>query len=103
MTTGSRLCGRDHPRRAAGISGSSRASLAHRRYQAVVDWAVSMADQMQFRIHVVPMNATDVMRTVRVKQATARLTGQERGELRRQVVAALAEVMRDCQQTQRPV
>ena len=33
------------------------------RYQAAVDWAVSMADQMRFPLHVVPLRAKDVRRT----------------------------------------
>lgn len=66
------------------------------QYKAVVAWAVSMADQMRFPLYVVPLNAKDLMRTERVKQAIENLTDQERGELRRVVVAALAEVMRDC-------
>ena len=65
-------------------------------YQKTLDWAVGIADQMRFPLYVVPLNAVDVMRTERVKQAVARLTDQERGELRRVVVATLAEVMRDC-------
>jgi hypothetical protein len=65
-------------------------------YQACVDWAVDMADQMKFPLYVVPMRAQDVMSTTRVRHAIANLTDQERGELRRVVVATLAEVMRDC-------
>lgn len=65
-------------------------------YRACVDWAVSMADQMTFPLYVVPMCAQDVMTTQRVRQAIARLTDQERGELRRMVIATLGEVMRDC-------
>ena len=65
-------------------------------YQSTVDWAVGMADQMRFPLYVVPLRAVDVMQTEQVKQAILRLSDQERGELRRMVVATLAEVMRDC-------
>lgn len=65
-------------------------------YDKTIQWAVGIADQMRFPIYVVPMRGVDVMRTERVKQAVLRLTDQERGELRRVVVATLAEVLRDC-------
>lgn len=65
-------------------------------YAEAVRWAVGIADQMRFPLYVVPLSAADVMRTERVRRAVSRLTDQERGELRRVVVATLAEVMRDC-------
>lgn len=65
-------------------------------YDQAVKWAVGMADQMRFPLYVVPLHAKDLMRTERMKQAIANLTDQERGELRRVVVATLAGVMRDC-------
>jgi hypothetical protein len=66
------------------------------QYKGVLAWALSMADQMSFPLYVVPLNAKDLIGTERVKQAIANLTDHDRGELRRIVVAALAEVMRDC-------
>jgi hypothetical protein len=65
-------------------------------YEKTIEWAVGIADQMRFPLYVVPLRAVDVMKTERVKQVIARLTDQERGEMRRMVVATLAEVMRDC-------
>jgi hypothetical protein len=67
-----------------------------KEYGRTVEWAVGIADQMRFPLYVVPLRGVDVMRTERVKQAVARLTDQERGELRRMIVAMLAKVMRDC-------
>lgn len=65
-------------------------------YQRTLQWAIGIADQMRFPLHVVPLRAKDLMRTERVKQAIATMTDQERGELRRVVAATLAEVLRDC-------
>jgi len=65
-------------------------------YEKTIEWAVGIADQMRFPLYVVPLRAVDLMRTQRVKQAVRNLTDQERGELRRVVIATLAEVMRDC-------
>ena len=65
-------------------------------YQRTIDWAIEMAPFMRFPLYVVPLRAQDAMRTERIKRAVERLTDQERGALRRMVVATLAEVMRDC-------
>ncbi len=68
-------------------------------YQAAVDWAVSMADQMAYPIHVVPLSHRDIFRTARFDPFRAFIAGmndQERGELRRIVITTAAEVMRDC-------
>ena len=65
-------------------------------YQATVDWAVGIADQMRFPLYVAPLRAVDAIRTERFQRAILRLTDQDRGELRRMVAATLAEVMRDC-------
>lgn len=67
-------------------------------YQAAIDWAVSMADDLRFPLYVLPMTGMDVLRTDSVKRAVANLSDQERGELRRLVVTTMAEVMRDCDQ-----
>jgi len=68
-------------------------------YQAVVAWAVSMADKMAYPIHVVPLSHNDIFRTGRwhpFRDYIAGMNDQERGELRRIVVTTAAEVMRDC-------
>lgn len=65
-------------------------------YQAAVDWAVSMADQMAFPLYVLPLRADKVLTPDRLDRAFANLTDQERGELRKLVVTTCAEVMRDC-------
>jgi hypothetical protein len=66
------------------------------QYEATVNWAVSMAHQMRFPLHVVPFRAQDVMKTKTMQDAIARLSDHDRGELRRIMAAAMAEVMRDC-------
>ena len=69
------------------------------QYQAAVDWAVSMADQMAYPIHVVPLSHNDILRTGRwtpFRDFIAGMNDQERGELRRMIVTTAAEVMRDC-------
>lgn len=68
-------------------------------YQAAVDWAVSIADQMAHRIYVVPLSYSDVRNTERfapICDAVASMDDQERGAMRRDVVTTAAEVMRDC-------
>ena len=68
-------------------------------YQASVDWAVSIADQMAHRICVVPLSYSDVRNTGRfdpICEAVASMTDQERGAMRQVVVTTAAEVMRDC-------
>lgn len=65
------------------------------RYQAAIDWAVAMADQLRFPLYVVPMRGVDALRTESVKRAMANLTDQQRGELRHLIVTTMAEVMRD--------
>jgi hypothetical protein len=68
-------------------------------YQGLVDWAVSMADQMAFPIHVLPLSYEDMLVPGRIqpfRDAAARMTDQQRGEMRALVVTTCAEVMRDC-------
>lgn len=68
-------------------------------YQAAVDWAVSVADVMAHPIHVVPLNGDDMREPSRflpICEAVARMTDQERGEMRRGIVQSMCEVMRDC-------
>jgi len=82
-----------------------RLSVRHLPYQPISDydeavaWAVSMADQLAYPIHVVPLSHNDIFCTGRWHPFRAFIAGmndQERGELRRIVVTAAAEVMRDC-------
>ena len=82
-----------------------RLSVRHLRYQpvsdyqAAVDWAVSMADQMAYPIHVVPLSHNDIFHTGRwtpFRNFIAAMDDQERGKLRQIVVTTAAEVMRDC-------
>lgn len=68
-------------------------------YQAAVDWAVSMADQMAHPLHVVPFNSDDMREPSRFQpicDAVAGMDDQERGAMRRTVVTTCCEVMRDC-------
>lgn len=68
-------------------------------YQAAVDWAISMADQMAHPLHVVPFNADDMREPSRFKpfcDAVASMTDQERGAMRQVVVTTACSVMRDC-------
>lgn len=67
-------------------------------YEAAVAFAVSMADQLAYPIHVVPLSYSDIRNTGRFKpicDAVAGMTDQERGEMRQIVVTTAAEVMRD--------
>lgn len=68
-------------------------------YQAAVDWAVSMADQLAYPIHVVPLSYSDIRDTERftpICEAVAAMDDQQRGAMRQVVVTTCAEVMRDC-------
>lgn len=68
------------------------------QYQAAVDWAVSMADQFEHPIHIVPLDVADCMDLYReqMERGLAALTPAERHRMRKGMVAAMAEVMRDC-------
>ena len=79
-------------------------SVRHLRYQpvsehqAAVDWAVSMADQFEYPIHVTPLSHNDIFRTERwtpFRDFITSMNDQERGELRRIIVHTCCEVMRD--------
>ncbi len=65
-------------------------------YQDAVDWAVSMADQMLYPLHVLPMRPDQVFTQKRLQRLVDNMTGQERGELRRLVVTTAAKLLRDC-------
>lgn len=66
------------------------------QYEAAVAWAVEMAAQMAYPLYVVPMTGVQVVRSEQVQRGFLSLTPGERGELRREVVATLARIMRDC-------
>jgi hypothetical protein len=65
-------------------------------YDAAVAWAVEMAPQMVFPLYVVPMTAAQVLRTEQAQRASGRMTDQQHGELRREVLSMLLRVLRDC-------
>lgn len=68
-------------------------------YQACLDWAVELADKMTHPLYVVPLSHNDILRTTRwtpFAELLANLTDQERGQLRRDVVKSMCEIMRDC-------
>ena len=64
-------------------------------YQACIDWAVSMADQMAYPLYVVPMTFDRALPADRLQRMVDSLNDQERAELRKLVVTTCAEVMRD--------
>lgn len=69
-------------------------------YQAAVDWAVGIADQMAHPLYVVPLCHDDILHSDRwtpYADMLATLTDQERGELRSVVVSSMCELMRDCE------
>lgn len=65
-------------------------------YEAAVAWAVEMAAQMVHPLYVVPLTGAAAMRTDYMRRAVASLDDQQRGDLRRHMVARLARIMRDC-------
>jgi hypothetical protein len=68
------------------------------QYQAAVDWAVSMADQFDDLLTVLPIDIADLqnVHSERLERAFGGLTPEERFQLCREVVTTVAEVMRDC-------
>lgn len=64
-------------------------------YQAAIDWAVDIADQMRFPLYVIPLSNAEVLDSQEIRRVVASLTSDQRGELRRLAVATLARVMRD--------
>lgn len=64
-------------------------------YAEVLAWAHEMSTQMVYPLYVVPMTGAEALRTEQMKRGVANLTDQQRGELRREVVATLTTVMRD--------
>ena len=82
-----------------------RLSVRHLPYQPISDydeavtWAVNMADQLAYPIHVVPLSYSDIRNTARfapICDAVASMDDQQRGAMRAVVVTTCAEVMRDC-------
>lgn len=65
-------------------------------YEEAVAWACEMAEQMVYPLYVLPMTGTEVLQKPKVQRAFAELTPQQRGELRREVVTMLVNIMRDC-------
>ncbi|WP_313041644.1 hypothetical protein [Sphingobium yanoikuyae] len=67
-------------------------------YQAEVDWAVSMADRMAHPLYVVPFSYDDMLVSGRFDPLckAARMTDQERGQMRRGIIKSMIEVLRDC-------
>lgn len=57
-----------------------------------------MADQFEHPIHIVPLDVADCMDLYReqMERGLAAMTPAERHEMRKGMVAAIAEVMRDC-------
>jgi hypothetical protein len=84
------------------LMGSEKRHLLTTRtidqYQAAVDWAVGMADQMAHPIEVVTVSGAEYLKRNRdaLEGHLASLTDQERGELRQHMVASMTEIMRDC-------
>jgi hypothetical protein len=67
-------------------------------YDAAVDWAVSIADQMAYPIHVLPLNHSDILNTERFepfRRLLRSLTDEEFGEFMRPIATAMcAELSR---------
>lgn len=81
------------------VCGRKLHQLPITHYQACLDWAVGIADQMARPIYVVPLNHGDILRTERwtpYRDCIAGMNDQERGELRRMIVTTACSVMRDC-------
>ena len=81
------------------LIGNRRMSMqpiAH--YEQAVAWAVSMADQFDPPIHIVPIDANDLsaLHGEQLERGLAAMTPNERHELRREVVTTAALAMRDC-------
>lgn len=73
------------------------------QYQTNVNWAVALAEAMEFPLHVVPLRgaqAAEAQADVFLAEvdllSSRSLTDQQRGEVRRLAVTVAAEVMRDC-------
>ena len=80
------------------IGGKRMAMQPIAQYEAAVDWAVSMADQFDPPIHIVPIDANDLdkLHGERLERGLAAMTPDQRHQLRREVVTTAALAMRDC-------
>jgi hypothetical protein len=67
-------------------------------YNQMVKWAVSMADQFDPPLHILPITGAEYIHTNReqLERGLAAMTPSERHGLRKRMVADLARVMRDC-------
>ncbi|MQB43029.1 hypothetical protein [Rhizobium sp. ICMP 5592] len=67
-------------------------------YQQAVDWAVSMADQFDPPLTILPFDVNDFVKLNRdrLERGLALLTPEEQHQLRQDVVTTCVEVMRDC-------
>ncbi|MEZ0021231.1 hypothetical protein ABIE76_005878 [Sinorhizobium fredii] len=68
------------------------------QYQQAVAWAVSMADQFDPPLHIVPFDVNDLVKLNRhrLERGLALLTPDEQHRLRQDVVTTCIAVMRDC-------
>ena len=84
------------------LIGSEQRQLLNTRpigeYQAAVEWAQSMADQMKQHIELLPIDGAEYIERNRAKLETALagMNGQQLGGLRQLAVTTCAEAMRDC-------
>lgn len=71
-------------------------------WQAAVDWAVGIADQMAHPLVVAAIGGKSFLRLYdeRIRSALENLTDQERGEMRQLAISTCAGVMRDCNDQQ---
>jgi hypothetical protein len=70
-----------------------------KNYDDVVEWAISVADQMAHPIHVLPLNHSDILNTERFapfRMLLENLTDTQRCEMRQLAISTCTEVMRDC-------
>lgn len=67
------------------------------QYNQAVEWAVSMADQFEYQVYVVPISAEEygADHGDALQRRFDTMTPDERRELRQAVVRAMAVVMRD--------
>jgi len=63
------------------------------RYDATVDWALKMADQMVYPIYILPLSAVQVLRLKVVQDGIANLSAQQEEELRQEVITGLKKIM----------
>lgn len=71
------------------------------RWQAAVDWAVGIADQMAgpLRVGAIGMDSFLRMYGDQCERALAAMSSGEQAELRQQMITTCAEALRDCPDT----